>query len=130
MGKADEKLPAGPPVPVAPGGGPPPDFGRRLESKGMGTSELADGLLSAMLKRPVTDTTGIQGTYNFSLEFLLADPTAMGSGTTADTGPAPDSAPAPTLFNALQQLGLNLEARKEPVELLVVDHAEKVPTEN
>ena len=130
LGKADEKLPAGPPAPGAPRGGAPPDFGRRLEVRGMGTSELADGLLSAMLKRPVIDMTGIQGTYNFSLEFLLADPTAMGSGTTADTGPAPDSAPAPTIFNALQKLGLKLEARKEPVEMLIVDHAEKVPTEN
>jgi uncharacterized protein (TIGR03435 family) len=42
-----------------------------------------------------------------------------------------DAAPGPSLFTALnEQLGLRLEARKGPVEILVVDSAEKVPTEN
>jgi uncharacterized protein (TIGR03435 family) len=37
----------------------------------------------------------------------------------------------PTIFTALQeQLGLKLEARKVPVEILVIDHVEKVPSEN
>ena len=36
-----------------------------------------------------------------------------------------------SLFQALQEkLGLKLEARKSPVDILVVDSAEKVPTEN
>jgi uncharacterized protein (TIGR03435 family) len=41
---------------------------------------------------------------------------------------APDS---PDLFTALQeQLGLKLEQRKGPVEVLVIDHVEKIPTQN
>jgi uncharacterized protein (TIGR03435 family) len=38
--------------------------------------------------------------------------------------------PATTIFQSVQQLGLKLEARKAPVETIVVDHAEKSPTGN
>ena len=37
----------------------------------------------------------------------------------------------PTIFDAVQdQLGLKIEKRKGPVQMLVVDHVEKKPTEN
>ena len=43
----------------------------------------------------------------------------------------PEAAQGPSLFTALQeQLGLRLEASKGDVEVLVIDHVEKVPTEN
>ena len=47
-------------------------------------------------------------------------------------GPAGDNQDAaPTLIVAVQeQLGLKLESKKGPVDILVIDHAEKVPTEN
>jgi uncharacterized protein (TIGR03435 family) len=39
--------------------------------------------------------------------------------------------PAPTIFAAVQQqLGLKLEPRLSPMDILVIDHAEKTPTEN
>jgi uncharacterized protein (TIGR03435 family) len=43
----------------------------------------------------------------------------------------PDGQSSPNLFSALQeQLGLRLEQRKGPVDLLVIDHLEKAPVEN
>jgi uncharacterized protein (TIGR03435 family) len=66
--------------------------------------------------RPVVDETGIKGNFDIDLTFAPDD--------------APDSA-LPSIFTALQeQLGLKLTPRKVPAETLVVDRAEKVPTEN
>ncbi len=70
--------------------------------------------LGARVDRPVVDATGIQGAYDFTLEW------------TRDDGV--DG--RPSIFTALQeQLGLKLEARKEPVEIIVIDRAKK-PDEN
>jgi uncharacterized protein (TIGR03435 family) len=49
---------------------------------------------------------------------------------TGGSGPAPESAPEASVFTAIQQLGLKLEPRKAPIEMIVIDKAEKVPTEN
>jgi uncharacterized protein (TIGR03435 family) len=81
---------------------------------------LADHLSNAALQldRPVIDQTKLVGTYDFTLEW------------TPDTVPLGDAS-APSLFTAVQeQLGLKLDSRKAPVEIIVVDSAEKVSTEN
>jgi uncharacterized protein (TIGR03435 family) len=69
--------------------------------------------------RQVLDKTGLTGKYDFTLEFSLRDLTG-----------APDEEPVPSLFDALQQLGLRLEDKKAQFDVVVVDHAEKVPTAN
>ena len=72
--------------------------------------------LSRPLRQPVVDKTSIEGTFNIDL-------------TWAPDGEA--DSPLPSIFTALQQqLGLRLESRKVPVEILVIDHLEKVPTDN
>jgi uncharacterized protein (TIGR03435 family) len=89
----------------------------RVTAKETPLSKFAD-LLSGQLGRPVVDMTGLAGNYSFVVYFT-------------PEGPNPDGGSDPSIFGALQeQLGLRLEARKGPVELLVIDHAEKVPTEN
>ncbi len=97
----------------------------------------------------IVDMTGIQGNYEASLEVSLADlmnmvrsmgmdvpagaPGAGNPGAANANGPAVASDPSgasTSLTDAVQNLGLKLESRKAPVEQLVVDHAEKTPTEN
>jgi uncharacterized protein (TIGR03435 family) len=76
-------------------------------------AELAANL-SNFAGRPVQDRTGIQGTFRLMVWY----------------GNNPES-DAPDLFTALlEQVGLRLEAGRGPVETLVVDHADKVPTGN
>ncbi|MGA3098224.1 MAG: TIGR03435 family protein [Bryobacteraceae bacterium] len=105
---------------------------RNLQVTKMSLTAFA-GFLSWFLERPVIDMTGIQGLYSFSMELSYENVTGFEgttSGTTPDGGLPPDSAPNPTILNSLRRLGLRLEARKAPMEMLIVDHAEKVPTEN
>jgi uncharacterized protein (TIGR03435 family) len=70
-----------------------------------------------MLQRQVSDGTGLTGEYDFSLRWT-PDQTVVDE-------------PGPSVFTALQeQLGLRLESREGPVEVLVIDHVERTPTEN
>jgi uncharacterized protein (TIGR03435 family) len=76
--------------------------------------------LSMLVHKPVTDVTGLKGKYDFTLHWIAQ---GAGPSTGDDTGP--------TLFRALpEQLGLRLESKKSMVEVLVVDHVDKTPTEN
>lgn len=111
-----------------------------LEAKGMPVSQFVE-MLSRQLDRPVQDQTGLKGKYDFVLDYTPDESTR---GMAAKMGmpmsmPRPDGGPADgvsdssgaSLFTAVQsQLGLKLEGKKLPLDLLVVDHAEKSPTEN
>jgi uncharacterized protein (TIGR03435 family) len=91
----------------------------RIDAKHVTMADFADSL-SQQLDRPVKDLTGITGTYDVKLEW------------------APDSSAAErenpnavSIFAALQdQAGLRLEARKLPIDILVVDSIERQPTDN
>lgn len=79
--------------------------------------------LESDVHRPVIDMTGLGGTYDIRLEFAPAR-------SSADEPGSPDPQ-APELFTALtEQLGLRLESRRGPVDVLVVDSALRQPTEN
>jgi uncharacterized protein (TIGR03435 family) len=108
--------------------------------KGAMTMARLAQLLSGRLDRPVQDFTGLKGTYDIDLAWApdpsIDRPFSAGSFTAAtaalgDTGADLPAAPTATLFTAIREsLGLKLEPRKEPVEMLVIDHVERVPTEN
>jgi uncharacterized protein (TIGR03435 family) len=58
-------------------------------------------------------------------------PPPGGGGAGGAPAGLPEAEPLPDIFGAVQaQLGLRLEPKKGPVDLIVVDHAEKTPTEN
>jgi uncharacterized protein (TIGR03435 family) len=106
--------------------------------------------LSELVGKPVTDATGLTAKYDFTLTWdgaggpgrgMPAVPpppsaggaAASGVGTTGNTplAGASDTETQPTIFAAVQsQLGLKLEQKKGQVDVIVVDHVEKVPTEN
>jgi uncharacterized protein (TIGR03435 family) len=90
-----------------------------IRSNRMQMNKLA-ALLSRMTRMPVLDKTGLTGFYQFDLRYAN------------EVSPAPAENPVgPSIFTAVQeQLGLKLESRKGPVEVLVIDHAEKIPVEN
>jgi uncharacterized protein (TIGR03435 family) len=85
--------------------------------------------LAARLGRNVVDKTGLSGDYDFKLGWQPDTGEVPGKGGERLPDAINSDAPAgPSLFTALQeQLGLKLEAQKGPVEILVVDHAEKPP---
>jgi uncharacterized protein (TIGR03435 family) len=75
---------------------------------------LADSI-SAQVKKPVRDITGLTGRYEVALCWI----------------PDGSTDPGPTLMDALQdQLGLRLESHKTPVDFVVVDSVDKSPIQN
>lgn len=73
-------------------------------------SQLAETLTNLM-RAPVTDRTGIKGTFDFRFDYGTDD--------------APAEAGPPVVTAIQDDLGLKLEKQKGPVETLVIDHAEK-----
>ena len=112
----------------------------RMVANGQPVSALIDTLAN-QLGRPVVDATGLKAKYDITLDFApdglngpmggMSPPPPPDGGGAVPMASASDGAGGPTIFAALQeQLGLKLEQRKGPVDLLVIDRLEKVPTEN
>jgi len=88
-----------------------------ISVKAQPMDELADKLSRPLvgIGAPVMNSTGLAGVFDFTLDW------------------APDNlqSDGPSIFSALQeQLGLKLEAAKSRIEVLAIDRAERIPTEN
>jgi uncharacterized protein (TIGR03435 family) len=111
------------------GDGPRLRMGRGEVSGQGALMEMLANILSNQLGRPVLDKTGLQGKYDFKLEFT-PDP-GQAAGPFGGLGPGPDAPPppdpnGPSIFAAIQeQLGLRLDSQKGPVEMVVIDRVEK-----
>jgi uncharacterized protein (TIGR03435 family) len=99
---------------------------RKLEMAGVSMAELATSLSRGELRRMVIDKTGLAGTFDVNLHWSI-DAVQANPGTSGEPAPPPTDNPAgPSIFSAIQeQLGLKLESRRGPVEVLVVDHVER-----
>jgi uncharacterized protein (TIGR03435 family) len=82
-------------------------------------------VLSRQVERPVLDRTGLNGRYDFELNYSPDS----GCGSHQPDGDTPNSdtlTDRPSIFTAIQeQLGLKLESIKGPVEVIVIDRVEK-----
>jgi uncharacterized protein (TIGR03435 family) len=87
-------------------------------------------LLSNIVGAPVLDDTKVTSLYTFKLEWNPAEfepgPGAVGQGEVVSTALTTEDIAPPSLFIALeQQLGLRLEPRKVPLDVIAVDRAER-----
>ncbi len=110
------------------------------------TMDAFAGQLSALLDKPVVDMTELKGGYRVPLQMGIMDLMsvaqklgggmgmnlgAMGGG--GGAGPAfaaSDPGGGTSLKESVQKLGFRLESRKLPIDVMVIDHIEKSPTEN
>ena len=120
VGRAREAGVAPPPLP--PGGfcGTRTNNGT-VSMKGVPLSNFVRNL-GGMTGRFIIDGTGLAGPYDLDLQWT-PDPATAGAVPQGQPGPGGDGA---SLFAAIQeQLGLKLEAKRAPVEVLVIESAEK-----
>ena len=137
------------PVDVVASGGPSGvsmNFGRgstfnfgdnKFEARKIDMLRFADSLARYM-DRPIIDMTGLTGKYDFTLPLTAEDyralliRSAIGAGVSLPPEALRllDGASDESLHTALRAVGLKLEPRKSPLEVLLIDQVRKVPTEN
>jgi uncharacterized protein (TIGR03435 family) len=117
-----------------------------LESSQTTMKTFAEMLSVGVVDRPVVDMTELNGKYEIAVDLSQEDamnvaravmnsvPVRGGGGGGGDAGARPGGGPSDpsgvSIFGSIQSLGLKLEPRKLPLDMLVVDHMEKTPTAN
>jgi uncharacterized protein (TIGR03435 family) len=109
----------------------------KFSIKKLTLAEFADSL-GRFADKPVVDLTEAPGKYDFEVEMTPEDYRAMLIRSAMNAGiTLPPQAlqliegqSGESFFMALQTIGLKMESRKAPLEVLVVDRATKTPTEN
>ena len=109
-----------------------PLLSRLITCRNVTMSEFASllfkGMASGYVGGPVFDATGLNGRWDFELNFSPAPPTQPAAGSGDSEG---DLTGTVTLSDAIRkQLGIRMEMQKQSVEVLVIDHLERKPTEN
>ena len=105
--------------------------GEHIEMSNLTTARFVQ-LLSSDGDRVVVDKTNLKGSYEASFDIAMEGPPPPppppgGGGGGEVAAPAPRINP---MLSAVEQMGLKLDPQKDQVEMLVVDHIEKVPTDN
>lgn len=109
----------------------------RIEGKKFSMTALAD-TLARFVEKPVVDQTGLTATYDLTLELAPEDfqalmiRSAVAAGVTLPPQALKllDTASGDSLHEALAKVGLKLESKKVPLDVLIVDSINHTPTEN
>ena len=109
----------------------------RFEAKRVTMASFA-GILERFVDRPMVDLTDLKGSYDLALDVNEEDYRVMliRAGMNAGVSLPPqalrllDGATLASLLDAMQKVGLKMDARKAPLDLLVIDDARKTPTDN
>jgi uncharacterized protein (TIGR03435 family) len=109
----------------------------QIEGKRLLLANFVD-VLARFMDKPVVDMTGLPGRYDFTLNISEEDYRAMlirsaiSAGVTLNPQALrlAEMASGDSLQSALDAVGLKLDSRKAPLEVLVIDQADKTPTEN
>jgi uncharacterized protein (TIGR03435 family) len=108
-----------------------PILNRLLTCQNMTMAQIGDELqrvANGYIYNPVIDSTGLKGSYDFTLSFSSADKVQLTAGADASSA---DPSGALSIFDAVnRQLGLKLEKTKRPYPVLVIDSMSETPTEN
>ncbi len=87
--------------------------------------------LERRLGVPVRDETQLTDKFDFVLKFSPEGRSGLGGRPVPATTGLDVQEPQRDIFSALQSdIGIRLESKRGPVEMIVIDHAERVPTDN
>ena len=123
-----------------PGAPPAPPGSQALICQNITMTQFADLLRGRTpdLNSPVLDSTGLEGSWDFTLTFnpVVSLQAAVGIPRPPEAGPGGNLTPSaadPTAGNSIyealeKQLGLKLEKQKRPAQVIVIDHIEQTPT--
>jgi uncharacterized protein (TIGR03435 family) len=101
----------------------------KVEGHKISIPQLVESL-ARFVDRPIVDMTGLTSTYDITLAYGVEDLRAMLRNVGVDR-PIPDEAlPGASLMESLHRAGLSLDARKAPLDIIVVDRVEKTPVAN
>ena len=93
-----------------------------MMTTGVAMSDFARNL-APFAGRPVVDKTGLSGVFDLDLTWTPEQGPAGPEGTQSQTAPSIDGV---SLFTAVQeQLGLKLDAQRGPVDVVVIESAER-----
>ena len=114
-------------------------FGNNKLEAGKLTMAAFAETLARYMDRPVVDLTELKANYDFTINFTPEDYRAMLIRSAISAGvalppevikQALEGGSGDSLFTAVQGLGLRLERRKAPLEVVVIDSADRMPTAN
>ncbi len=92
------------------------------------STEMLAKVLTDKVGRFVEDQTGLEGVFDFTLDWADTD---SGPDGPAEPASSTESRTGASIFTAMQeQLGLRLESRQGRVNVVVIDHVDKTPSDN